>query len=159
MENKTWFERIFSIDELKFSGLTLVLFVLVGFGCYSLLVKGDVPSNLTALIEICIGAIAGVNAFSFVGNSFGMNKTQNGMIPMQNQYGNQYSQYGTSNMGMNGYQNNGYMNNSMGMNQPMNNMNGIPNNNIVSQAHNLSDPPVQQMPIVNNQNSGVKSPV
>jgi len=128
MEQKNWFERIFSIDELKFSGLTLILFILVGFGCYSLLVKGDVPPNLTSLIEICIGAIAGVNAFSFVGNSFGMNKTQNGM-PMQNQYGSQYGQYGTSNinsmnsMGINQISNVNPMNNNIMPNSTMNNLN------------------------------------
>lgn len=148
---KNWFERLISIDELKVSLLSLSLIGILILDTFMAIKYHDVPPQLATITIVIISALAGFNAISVVAGNISANK--NGQMPMQN------NMYGTSNMyGSSMYGSNPYGNNMGMMNQPMNMNQQITNPSIVqNQTHNLNDPPVQQMPIV--QNSGVKSPV
>jgi hypothetical protein len=100
----SWFSRFMSVDEEKTSALVASFIVFSALAVYCVLTKGDIPPALTTVLTLEAGVIGGVNAVSFVANNLAMNKTQNGMMPMQNQYGssNSYSPYGNSSMGMSG---------------------------------------------------------
>lgn len=129
--NNSWFHRAISLDEMKISSIVVAFLIFSGFAVYSLITKGDIPSNLLSLLELMIGVIGGVNAVSFVGNNLMMNKTNQPMPIQNNMYPNSMYNYNTypSNNGMNS------------------NMNG--------QSNTLPNtPPPQQMPIVNTGTQG-----
>jgi hypothetical protein len=94
-EKKSWFDRLFSLDEMKTSSLVLCLLASLGFGIFFCFDKGDIPNNLEVIILALVGGISGVSAFNLMSGRNG------------NQFGNQYydpnsSQY--SQYGMNQYQ-------------------------------------------------------
>lgn len=70
MEKKSWFDKILSIDEMKQSSLVLSLFASLGFGIFFTFEKGDIPVNLTGIIQALIYAIGGVSAVGWAANSY-----------------------------------------------------------------------------------------
>ena len=119
-QNKTWFEKLFSLDEFKVSGLIVALMVFLGLDIVSFLRTGDLANNLLMANAYVIGGISGVSLVGMAMNTYSNNNS--------NQYGNnQYSQYGNSQ-----YQ------------QPLNSqsISSNPNNQITinNQMENESDP-------------------
>jgi hypothetical protein len=70
-----WFQKIFSLDEMKFSSLILCLFLCLGYGMYLVMKHGDLPPNLASIINSLIYTVGGVNAIngasSYFGNRYG----------------------------------------------------------------------------------------
>lgn len=112
--NKNWFEKIFSLDEFKFSALVCTQFVFLGLDIYSFIQKGDIANNLLACNAYAIGAISGVNLIGMAINSYSNRNMNQYGINQYSQYGsgNSYSPYGNSSMGMNGMGMNSMMPNS-----------------------------------------------
>jgi len=60
-----FFERFFSVDELRISSLVVSLLLLILCAIYFLFKTGNIPSNLVTLLEYVIAGVVGIN----IGNS------------------------------------------------------------------------------------------
>jgi hypothetical protein len=56
------FDKSFTIEELKSSGLVLGLFAVLAIGAYAVIARGDIPGNLTSIVMSLIVTLGGVNA-------------------------------------------------------------------------------------------------
>ena len=56
------FDKSFTIEELKSSGLVLGLFAVLTIGAYAVIARGDIPGNLTSIVMSLIVTLGGVNA-------------------------------------------------------------------------------------------------
>jgi hypothetical protein len=56
------FDKNFTIEELKSSGLVLGLFAVLAIGAYAVIARGDIPGNLTSIVMSLIVTLGGVNA-------------------------------------------------------------------------------------------------
>src|SRR5690348_15935564 len=88
---KNIFERFFSLNEFRTSSLVLALYTCIGLAIFICFDKGDIPQNLTSLLEILVVTIGGANAVGWVSSNLGNRNN--------NQYSDQYysNQYPTTN--------------------------------------------------------------
>jgi hypothetical protein len=96
-----WFRHLFSLDELKVSGLLIAMFAILIIDGFMAITRGDVPPQLSTITITIVAGVAGFNAISVVAGNISANKTGQPMqMPMQNNmYGsNMYGSYGVNNM-------------------------------------------------------------
>ncbi len=65
------FDKVFTLDEFRFSAIVLVLFVVTGFAMYKYWVTGDITDNITELIKIIILTVGTVNGVKGVSELVG----------------------------------------------------------------------------------------
>jgi hypothetical protein len=77
-----WFERLFSVDEMRVSALVICLIAVVASCLISVFLLGSINDNLLSLAEACVYTVGGVTAVNGVKSFIGKNTTAEPDIPV-----------------------------------------------------------------------------
>jgi hypothetical protein len=77
-----WFERFFSIDEMRVSALVICLIAVVAACLISVFLLGNINDNLLSLAEALVFTVGGVTAVNGFKNVIGKNATAEPDIPV-----------------------------------------------------------------------------
>ncbi len=79
---KNLFDKVFTLDEFRFSFIILVGFIITGFAMYMYKTTGDVSDNVTSLLKVIVITVGTVNGVKGATNLLnGINKVEQGTKP------------------------------------------------------------------------------
>jgi hypothetical protein len=81
-----WFERLFSVDEMRVSALVICLIAVVTACLVSCFLLGDINGNLLTLAEglvYTVGGVTAVNGIKTIISGNSSNTTTTGDIPVE----------------------------------------------------------------------------